>query len=186
MIILHSDEKTYPVDRSAPLFEVSSTADREEQLTVRSDKAFTSSPSDVGASTRRRRVRFVEDTVTHEIPHCSTYSPSEKYRCWNNAEDFARIHASNHKLVAMALQGEAIDNENETLRGLENLLKGSKGSRRYQEFVVVVLETQDELWYEEDCFEELSQTILSLGWTISNESALEASRIGQQDKEDAT
>ena len=163
MIILHSDEKTYPVDRCTPLFEVSSTADGEERLTVRSDKAFTSSPSEGGASARQRRVRFLDDTVTHKIPHCSTYSPSEKYLCWNNAEDFARIHARNHKLVAKALKGETIDNENETLRGLENLLKGSKGSRRYQEFVVVVLEAQDEFWYEEDCFEELSQTILSLG-----------------------
>lgn len=186
MIILHSDEKTYPVDRRAPLFEVSPTAVREEQVVVRANKEYANSSTQLGASTRQRRVRFLEDTLTHEIPHFSTYTPSEKHRCWNNAEDFARIHASNHKLVATALKGEPLDEKSETLRGLENILKGSKSSRRYQEFVVVVLETQDELGYDDDCFEELTLTIVSLGWMISHESAMEAARIGHQDEVDAS
>ena len=185
MIILHSDEETYPVDRCAPLFEVSATTEREEQSRIK--KEFDSSSSHGGASTpRTTRVSFLDDVVTHEIPHFSTYTPSEKHRCWNNAEDFARIHVSNHKLVAKVLKGETIDQESETLRGLENLLRGSKTSRRHQEFVVIVLETQDELLYEEDYFEELTQTIFLLGGTISHESAMEAARVGQRDEEGAT
>lgn len=191
MIILHSDEETYPVDRCAPLFEVSPTADREEQVRTKKEVATTttgsSSSSQTGTSaTRTTRVRFLEDIVTHKIPHFSTYTQSEKHSCWNNADDFAMIHASNHKLVAKVLNGETIDKDSDTLRGLENFFKGSKASRRYQEFVVVVLETQDELWYEEDCFEELTQTIFSLCWSISHESALEAARVGRQDEEDAS
>lgn len=188
MIILHSqpDEETYPIDRCAPLFEATQTTERDDQLRSKKDFDADVSLSKLGSSTRKRRVRFVENAETYEIPHFSTYTPSEKSRCWNNTEDFARIHARNHRLVAKALKGETIDQDKDTLRGLENFLKGSKASRRYQEFVVVVLETQDELWYEEDYFEELSQTIAALGGAISHESALEAARIGRQDEEDAT
>lgn len=133
------------------------------------------------SSTKKRRVRFSEKTTSQPLPH---FTEEERTQRWNMPEDTARIHAHNRMLVCRARRGIAIDENVDTLRGLEKQLRGNKPSRRYQESVVVVMETQDEFWDEENDAEG-QELIASLYTTISRESAAEAVLTGIRDEIEA-
>jgi hypothetical protein len=130
------------------------------------------------------RVQFSGSLKVQSVPHSSEFTQQEISQCWITPQDVARINAENRGLVEKASKGELIDEENDSLRGLEKQLRGNKPSRRYQESVVVVMESQDEFWFEEDDFESCKM-ISSLYWTISRESAADAASIGLQDAKEA-
>ena len=137
-----------------------------------------------------RRVHFAS-TLRHvrPVPHFSELTPEERRLCWNTQEDAVRILRENRALVEKVGRGISIDEEMESLRGLEKQLRGNRPSHRYQETMVVVLEAQHEFGYD-DCEEEedraeLEEMIASLYQTISEESALEACSVGQRDWADA-
>ncbi len=183
MIILHGDSETYPVNHRGPILELSLTPELDAQ--VGSKEVYVDGSLNRKVSKLERRVRFSDDVTVHDLPHYSTFTPSELRCCWNTAEDMFRIHFSNRMLVAQAMKGEMLDEDQDSLRGLEHQLRGNESSRRHQESVVVVLETQEEFWDEADGVEELCETMFLLYGTISQESAAEAALIGQNDAREA-
>lgn len=135
-------------------------------------------------SSTRRKVKFSESIQSYSVPPCTEFTANEISQCWNTPQDAARISAHNRLLVESAWKGQVIDEIKDSLRGLEKQLGGNKPSRRYQESVVIVMETQDEFWFEEDDFKS-SEIISSLYRTISRESAAEAELTGLRDAAEA-
>lgn len=183
MIILHADGKTYPVNHCCPVVDLS--LDRDEEIQLKSKVEYIDDSLNRKVSDTHRRVHFSGRNTIHPVPRLSTFSLDERRRCWITADDMCRIHSNNRMLVAKTLKGETIDIDKDSIRGLENQLRGNKPSRRHQESIVVVLETQDEFWEDEDGHDELSETIFLLYRPISEESASEAASIGLQDERKA-
>jgi len=164
---------------------VPTTDDSETTLRINADQFFGfPDTTKLSPVTRKRRVRFSTTVGYEAVPHYTEFTPTEIEQCWNTPEDISSIHAKNRALVTHALRGGKIDEKMDTLRGLEKQLRGNKPSRRFQESLVVVLETQEEFWCDEET-DEGSELIRSLYGTISRESAAEALLVGLCDEREA-